>query len=326
MLGTFVAIVFLLGFALVLVKSTEVLTGSLKRLAQMTQLGQFGITAFVLAFATSLPELFVGVIAAFEGEPAISLGNILGSNIADLSLVIGGAAVVGSGMRVVGEFLRRDLFLSFLAGSLPLLMLVESRLSRFDGVVLCVVYVVYVVTVLKEKSGSMAEHVAVEPAFKRLFSLLHKRSAERHMVRFAVGVALLLLSSHMIVQLAEMIAVGLGLPLLLVGLFLVAIGTSLPELVFEIRAVKEGHVGMAFGDLLGSVVANSTLIMGIVALIAPFRLDGGLQPFLLGSLGFVGIFLLFWFFASTKRRLERWEGAVLLLGYLLLAVVEFLRV
>ena len=85
-------------------------------------------------------------------------------------------------------------------------------------------------------------------------------------------------------------------------------------------------MGMAFGDLLGSVVANSTLIMGIVALIAPFRLDGGLQPYLLGTLGFVGIFLLFWFFASTKRRLERWEGAVLLLGYLLFAVVEFLRV
>lgn len=326
MLLNLLEIVLLVGFALVLVKSTEVLTGALERLAKVTKVGQFGITAFVLAFATSLPELFVGVIAALEGNPAISLGNILGSNIADLSLVIGGAAIVGGGISVVGEFLTRDLFLSFLAGSLPLLMLVDSRLTRFDGIILLVVYVIYVVTILREKSKKKSKKKMEEPVFRRMFYLLHKRRAERDVGKFLVGVTLLLFSSHMIVQLAEKIAVGFGVPVLLVGLFFVAIGTSLPELVFEIQAVKEGNIGMVFGDLLGSIVANSTLVMGIVGVISPFSLDGGLRPYLIGTLAFVVVFMVFWFFTSTKNRLERWEGAVLLLGYLGFILVEFLRI
>lgn len=321
----FMQVILLIGAALVLVKSTEVLTGALKNLARKTKLGQFGITAFILALATSIPELTVSVVSSLEGNPAIAVGNVLGSNIADLSVVIGGAAIVGGGIPVIGKFLQRDLFLTFLAGSLPLLMLVDSRLTRLDGVILLIVYVIYVVTVLKEKSDLMSKAKGKEPAFKRLFYLMHKNHAERDLGRFAVGVSFLLLASHVIVQLAEQIAVGFGVPLLLVALILVALGTSLPELVFEIRAVKEGNIGMVFGDLFGSIVANSTLVLGVAALISPFTLEGGLRPYLLGTIGFVGIFLVFWIFARSKKMLTRWEGVVLILLYLGFVVLEVMR-
>ena len=106
-------VILLVGFALLLVKSTELVIGAIKYIAQITKLGSYGITAFVLAFATSLPELVVGVVAAIEGSSPLVLGNVLGSNIADLTIVIGGAAIVGGGIKVLGDFLRKDLFLTF---------------------------------------------------------------------------------------------------------------------------------------------------------------------------------------------------------------------
>lgn len=327
MIGTtLIHIVFLLGFAYVLVKSVDVLIGILKHLVSVTRVGKFGITAFLLAFATSLPELFVGITAALEGNPSLSLGNVLGSNISNLSIVMGGTALVGSSIRVLGDFLRRDMYLSFFAGSLPLLMLVDSRLTRFEGVALVVVYVIFVMTVLKEKTVAVvSEQVEDESMVRRLFSVLHRRHAHRDIIRLFLSVGLLVFSAHMVVQLAESIAFGLGIPILLIGLFLVSLGTTLPELVFAVRSVQSKQVEMVFGNLLGSIVANATLVLGVVAIIEPITLDGGLQPYLLGTLGYVGIFLLFWVFVSTKKRLERWEGVVLLAGYGLFALVEFLR-
>ncbi len=130
-----------------------------------------------------------------------------------------------------------------------------------------------------------------------------------------MGVLGLLVSAHLIVKLAERVAVGYGVSLLVVGLILVALGTSLPELIFEFKAVKSKEVGMVFGDLLGSLVANSTLIIGTVGMIHPFSLDGGFQPYLRGTITFLVLFGLFWWLATTKRKLERWEGLILLLIY-----------
>jgi len=139
-----------------------------------------------------------------------------------------------------------------------------------------------------------------------------------------LGVALLLFSADMIVRIASKMALALNLPLLLIGLFLVAVGTSLPELAFELRAVREKEPGMVFGDLLGSVVANGTLIIGLVALIAPIRIRA-FNEYLLATMAFVLLFGLFYLFIRTKRKLERWEGAVLLGVYLLFILLEFLK-
>lgn len=314
----------LVGFAFILVKSTELVMGAIKKLSTKAQIGQFGLTAFLLAFATSLPELVVGIVASVEHESALVLGNVLGSNIADLSLVIGGAAFAGGGFRVMGQFLRRDLFLTFFAGALPLLLLLDSGLSRLDGLVLLVVYAVYVVTVLREKSREIGEEELKEPALKRFFSFVNRKHVERDFGKFLLGVGLLLFASHMIVQLAESIATGFGVPVLLIGLFLVAVGTSLPELAFQIRAVRERRISMALGDLLGSVVANSTFILGVSALISPMRLNGGLTPYLYATMGFVVIFMSFWVFVSTKKKLEKWEGVALIAMYVVFLLVEIL--
>jgi cation:H+ antiporter len=141
----------LVGFSLLLIKATEILTDSLQELARITRIGKFAITSLLLAFATSVPELVVGITAALEGRPNMALGTVLGSNIADISLVIGGAAVIGGSFSVAGEFLRLDIFSVFLAGVLPLMLLLDNKLSRVDGIILLLVYGIYNFGLLRNK-------------------------------------------------------------------------------------------------------------------------------------------------------------------------------
>ena len=138
-------------FSFGLVKGTEILMRALRRLAEKTGWDKFGLTALIIALSTSLPELLVGVTAALEGDPTLSLGNVLGSNIANVSLVIGGAALVGGSVGVVGEFLKRDFATAFLVGALPLLLLLDGKLSRPESLVLVVVYGVFNWAVLGRK-------------------------------------------------------------------------------------------------------------------------------------------------------------------------------
>ncbi|MCH7952117.1 sodium:calcium antiporter [Patescibacteria group bacterium] len=314
-------------FGYLLVKATDHLVDEVRDIAQITKIGKFGLTAFLLAFATSLPELVVGVAAALEGRPILSLGNVLGSNIVNVSLVMGGVAIVGGSIRVVGEFLKKDLFSTFLAGSMPLLLLIDGELSRVDALVLLAVYVWYTYTVLAEKTEELAEYQEAESGFiHQLFLRLRHGEAKRHFAWLLFWVLVLLFSADMLVKTSVVLAGAMGIPIILIGLFFVAIGTSLPEFVFGLKANRSGETAMVYGNLLGSVVANSTLILGITALIQPIRLDGGFQPYLLATAAFVVLFGLFWVFVSTKRALERWEGVVLVLVYLLYAFFEFSRV
>jgi len=321
-------VVLLVGFCVGLVKSTGLVVGTIKRLARWTGMGSFGLTAFILALATSLPELMVGITASLEGLSSVVLGNVLGSNIADISLVIGGAAVAAGSLRVTGEALKRDLYLTFGAAILPLLLIEDLTLSRSDGVVLLVVYVLFVATILRKHNRAIGEHALAEGSVRRLLLTVTRRGGRGEAGRFVLGVIGLLVSSHMIVQLSKVIALGLGLPVLLIGLFLVGVGTSLPELVFEMKAVRQGYILMAFGDLLGSVVANATLVLGVSAVICPISIagNGGLDPYTLAIGTLVVLYGLLIAFARSKSRLEWWEGIILIMLYFAFVVIELGRV
>jgi len=321
-----VSLFLILLFSFLLVKATDILVIHLKRLADSTRLGEFAITSLILALATSLPELFVGISAAVEGSPTLSLGNVIGSNIANLSLVIGGAAIIGGTVFVEGAFLKKDIFYAFLAGAAPMILLIDRALSRIDGLILLVLYGFYSVSALSSRVKEVAEERGEEEVFlkKIIRRLSHGFSTKRlkDVAWIFLGAALLLFSSDMLVRTAISLAGSLKLPVLLIGLVLVSLGTSLPELVFEIKAIKEKKPKMAFGDLLGSIVANSTLVIGITSLIAPFRIRS-FADYLLATIAYVSVFGLFYMFIRTKKKLERWEGAFLLGFYLAVVFFEF---
>ncbi len=308
-------------FSFLLIKSTEILVGALNRLSRASGIDKFALTSFLLALATSLPELFVGITAALERQQNLALGNILGSNIANVSLVIGGAALVGGSVAVVGDFLKQDIFYAFLAGILPLLLLMDDKLTQVEGLLLITIYGVYNFTLLRSERRALKRKTSPRKFLRRI----GYNHVERHLAWIFFGAALLIFSADNLVKIAVLLAGSFGVPVMLIGLFLVAVGTSLPELSFELRAITKKQVSMVFGDLLGSIVANSTLILGLTALIRPIYLDGGFKVYLLASVAFVLIFAIFWFFVRTKKKLERWEGALLILFYFIFVFVEFWR-
>lgn len=309
------------GFSALLVKATDILTESLQRLAEITRLGKFAITSLLLALATSMPELVVSVTAALSGKSSLALGTIIGSNIADISLVIGGAAVIGGSFSIAGEFIKIDIFSVFLGGVMPLMLLLDNQLSRADGLILLLIYGMYNFSLLNKRVDRPAGNQG--KLLRKMWQTNNRRRTEKWLAWLFLGAAMLVFSADMIIKTGVVVAKLAGVPMFLIGLFFLAVGTSLPELSFEIGAVKRKQVGMVLGDLFGSVVANSTLILGLVALISPIKLETGLNAYLLAAAAFGVMFLLFWLFVKTKKKLERWEGLVLIGVYLAFAMMEW---
>ncbi len=315
-----VKLVLLLLFSYLLIKAIDVLILSVNKLAEISRLGKFAISALILALATSLPELVVGITSALSGNSQMALGIVLGSNIADISLVIGGAAVVGRSFSVAGQWLKVDIFSVFLAGALPLVLLLDNYLSRSDGLILLAVFCLYYYSVLHRKiTGSRHSSRLLRPMLDR--PVVHRSG--RWILKLLLAALVLVFSAEMMVRLGTAIAQELKVSAFLIGLFLVAVGTSLPELSFEIESIRKRQVGMALGDLFGSVVANSTLILGLVALISPIRLAHGWQEYGLAAAAFGVIFLLFWGFIRSKKKLEWWEGLILIAAYLVFVMLEW---
>jgi cation:H+ antiporter len=161
--------------------------------------------------------------------------------------------------------------------------------------------------------------------WRRAWYALSDKEMEKAMGKLVIGVALLIFSADRLVWIAEGVANRLNLPMMLVGLILVAVGTSLPELSFEIAALKKREAEMALGNILGSVVANSTLILGITVILSPIVLSEGLQPYLVATLAFILIFGAFWVFVHSKNRLDRWEGVLLVLMYVVFILFESMK-
>ena len=318
-----VYLLLIIGFSILLIKATEIVIDSLQQLVEITKIGKFAIASLLLAFATSLPELVVSVTAALAGNPSLALGTILGSNIVDISLVIGGAAVIGGSFSVAGEWLKIDIFSVFLAGVMPLILLMDGRLSRIDGLILLFIYGLYDYGLLRRRTGRRPGGKG--RLLQRMMLPGARKKMNRSLIWLFLGAALVIFSADMIVKTGVSLASILKVPVFLIGLFLVAAGTSLPELSLEIEAVKKKQIGMALGDLFGSVVVNATLILGIVSLIAPIKLEQGLNAYLLAAASFGVMFLLFWHFVRSKKKLERWEGIALILVYLVFAIMEWLK-
>lgn len=313
----------ILVFSFLLVKATDILIVNFKSLSLKTGLRKFALTGLILGLATSLPELFVGLSAAFTEKSILSLGNIIGANIANLSLVVGGVALIGGNLRVEGIFLKKDVFYTFLAATAPMVLLADKVLSRVDGLILLIFYIFYQVVIFtEEKHRQEFKKTQEMTIIHRLIRKMNHLKTKREIAWILLSIIILLFSADFLIRMATKLAVSLNLPLILIGLLIVSIGTTLPELVFGIKAIKDKQSGMVFGNLSGSIVANATLIIGLVALISPIYIQN-FASYLLATMAFLIIFTIFYFFIRTKHRLDRWEGGLLLLIYLVFVFIEF---
>ena len=320
-------VISLIGLSYALSRATDVLVSGLKELAEGTAMEDYGLTTLLVALATSLPELFVGVASALENRPSLIVGTVVGSNIATFSLILGGAALISGRVKAKDKIFRQDILLSFLIGSLPLVLMLDGVLSRENGFILLAVYAMFNMFVLRGKRRKKLvqaenEYYDDDPFWHRIVSFAGRREVEVGLGKFLIGSVVLVVSSGLIVELASRIATELGAPIILVGMFMVAVGTSLPELAFEIKTIRKREYTMAFANVVGSIVVNSTLVLGVVSAISPIVMDGALPAYNMSVLAFVLLFFVFWYMVYTKKTLERWEGAVLLGLYLAFVFVQ----
>jgi len=310
-------------FTFILIKSADHVVVALRHIAKLSHARLFVVSAILLALSTSLPELFVSTTSALEGVSSLSLGVVVGSNIANISLITGIAALTAGRVLVHGEFLKRDVWISLVAGVLPILLVFDKRLSRVDGLILLTVYAAYATSFFKIRFREIAEFHLSDVFFHRLFrKVTHfKTTLRREYGRLFVSVAVLLFSADLVVRLSKTLAEAIGIPLFLIGLILLAVGTSLPELVFSLRLLTDGEPTMFFGNLLGSTIANSTLIVGLAAVINPFAVAAS-DEYVISAASFIVIYLTFWFFIRSKFRLERWEAGVLIILYFIFVALE----
>lgn len=309
----------LLAFAIsfyFLVRSSSLLVGSLTGLARILGLSEYLVAFILMSFATSIAELFVGVSSAISGANLLSLGNILGANLVNLTLVIGAASLMRGGIEMESKISRGNFWLIFILSLFPLLLGADGIISRADGVILLLSFLVYVWHVLGEKEyfKKIVNHksAGLEEASKTFKDLLW----------FLVAVAVLLLSSSVLVWSGVRIAGIISFGLFAFGVIFISLGTTLPELAFGVRAALSRHGSMAVGNSLGSVAFNSAFIVGVVSIINPIVISG-LSQFFFVFAAFAVAFLLFNFFVYKRENISSKEGVALIAVYLIFLLLEF---
>ena len=303
--------VFLIAIGL-LVASGSLLIRSLSKIAAFLRISEYTAGFILLAFATSVPELFVGITSALDGNTALALGTVLGSNIANLTIIIGIPILLAKGINIASEKTKKDSLYMVVLSALPLaLMLVGNQISRFDGVILISAFFIYIRKIYKERTAFT----------KELENNISKWSVLTSAGVFLFSLIVLFFSADQVVNSASNIALDFALPPILIGLFMIAVGTSLPELVVGISSALKGHSEMSVGNIVGSVIANATFILGVTALIHPIT-----SNFILFVTSGVYMILTTFIFATFVRSGDRvdWEeGLSLLLLYLFFIILEF---
>lgn len=261
----------------------------------------------IVAFATSAPELAVSIGAAFNDVPGLAVGNVIGSNICNITFVAGIVAMVKP-PRLKGQLINRDVLIMILSTLLVPGLLLDGSISRPEGVLLSASLVGYVIlTVWHARSN---RHI--DPFESTSVPLLSEHILI-NLVVASISVGLLVLGSEWLVQSSVDIATRLGVSSAVVGLSAAALGTSLPELSASIVAARHGHPEMAAGNLIGSNIFNLLLILGATALISPLSV-GGVTFVDLTFMICVSIVALA--LMVTKTRIERLEGGILVAVYL----------
>lgn len=305
----------LLGVAL-LYAGGELLVASASNLARAFGLGPLVIGLTVVAFATSSPELFATLVGVLEGVPDLSLGNVLGSNIANLGLILGLSALVRP---LVGRglFLKREVPLLIAVALVPFAVLADGEIGRFEGVVLFLLLLVYLALLLRngEPPEVVREYAAQfqHPPWPRW----------RGAAGVVLGLALLVAGAHWLVEGAVDIAHALGVSDRVIGLTLVAFGTSLPELASSLVAARRREGDIVLGNIVGSNIFNVLCVLGLTAAVRPFGVERstvGLDLWVGLALSAAVVPLLL---VGRRMRLARWEGAVLLAAYAAYVAVLF---
>lgn len=311
------------------------LTEGAVAVAERLRVPQIVIGLTIVALGTSMPELCVSVVSALKGTPDLAVGNVVGSNIFNALLIVGVAALVAP-MTILRSTVFKDVPCALVA-SVVLLMMCQNDwvITRLDGAILFVFFLVFMQLTIKGATSAQPAPQAVQAQAAEKAQVAGKAQAAEKVqpqgaeekeasagkqpmkgwlagLWMVVGLAALIGGSNLFVGGATEVARALSVSDAVIGLTIVAGGTSLPELATSVVAAKKGNSGIAIGNVLGSNVLNILFILGLTGMISPMHIEGitnvDLYMMLVST-------IMIWFFSFTKYTIERWEGAVLVLTF-----------
>ncbi|MDD2465207.1 MAG: calcium/sodium antiporter [Desulfobulbus sp.] len=267
----------------------------------------------VVGFGTSAPEMVVSALSASQGNPGIALGNAYGSNITNIALILGLTAVI-SPIMVHSQVLRRELPLLIVVTAIAALQLSDGEISRLDAWILLGLFAGLMAWTIREGVRQRADTLGAEVDQE----LSHNRmSLARALFWLVLGLLFLVLSSRILVWGAVVIARNLGVSDLLIGLTVVAMGTSLPELAAALMAARKGEHDIALGNVIGSNLFNTLAVVGIAGAIHPMTVAPEVfSRDLLVMSGLTLALCVFGYGFHDPGRINRYEGAALLAGYI----------
>lgn len=295
----------------VLAKASHLTIVSIEDLIELSGLSEASAGFVILSVMTSIPEMTVAAFAILQGAPGISIGDVLGSNMFNIGIVVGVIAMIGPLEKVRSDFLVEMVDILFLSSAIPILLVLPflsaslQTVGHLIGLILIGVFIFSIYIMTKTRKT---------PSADILGDMMKRKNRKIILIKVAIGIFAVIISTRFAVWSASAIATILGVPPILIGAKIIAIGTSLPELALDVTAVRRGRIHLAIGDVIGSNLSNIALVLGIVLLISPLTVNltifTEILPFLLI------ITLLLWRFL-TKGGIPKWGGILLIMIYVL---------
>ena len=320
----FAVVLLIIGFVF-LVKGADAFVEGCSSIARRYHVPSLIIGMTIVAMGTSLPETAVSVTAAVTGNNALAVSNAVGSNIFNLMVVVG-ACTLFTSVSVQINTLKIDFPISILCAVLLLILgAAGMSLGHIDGVVFIILFLAFILYMIRSAQTSREKNV--EPGVEEEEYLLEaeeiqEMSMGKSVIYIILGAVAIAVGSDWVVDGACTVAAAIGISQTLIGLTVVAFGTSLPELVTSIVAAKKGEVDMALGNVIGSNIFNILMVLGIAAAISPVA-------FLTENIIDIAVLIVFsvigWIMAWTKRELNRKEGIIMLLLYAVYVVYICMR-
>ncbi len=310
----FVEAIILLVSLAILAKSSSIVVENAVKLSKFFRISQLAVGFLLLSVSTSLPELTVSVVSSTAAKGAIAAGNVFGSNIANILLIIGAGAFL-YGLKIRKETLKDIALILVLTTVISLYIIFNSSirgqaLGALEGIILLLLFLGYTFYALRKKSIS-----------ENGINKVTKKEALRAFLYFSAAIAIVLISSSFVVDSAVKLAKILNIAESFIGATIIAIGTSLPELSIDLQAIKKKRFGLALGDAIGSNMVNLTFVLGTAAIISPIHI---ILPVFIAALLFAVLAnIVLFYFAAVNKQLDKFGGALFLLIYAFYIIVIF---
>lgn len=300
---------------LILYFSAKFLLNSLSEIAKFLKWKEFVVAFITIALGASLPNLVVGIISAINKIPELSLGDVLGGNIIDLTLIVGIASLISlTGISAPSKTIQNSAFFTLFIALLPVILISDNKLSRLDGVFLILSFWFYIFWLFSEKKRFLKVYDSAPSSLSFFF---------KNILIFIFSLVFLILSATGVVNSSIFFSHKFNISFAAIGIFVVALGNCLPEAVFSFEAAKRGQNWLILGNLMGSVIITSTLVLGIVSLISPIHLEN--FSFAISARIFLFLSALFFvLFLKTSAKITKKEGIFLIAIYIAFLISQIL--